>query len=207
MPDDNPSDIRVTFPKPCDQPWEGMEEQGCHRRCEACDKTIFDLEKLTPDEVEALLDRKEEACVRARVTPDGSVATAKGTSSNTRAIKASLGAAATLALAACSTIGGSNVSPRFTIEGEVERWQRNDTLVLEGEGRRYKSRAKTDASFRFANLKPGTYTLTATGYCGDPKVLGEFTLSEDDVDIGKVNYREDCIIVGVFQRVEAHSNG
>lgn len=207
MRDDTPNDIDVSFPKPCEQPWDEMEVQGCHRRCAACDKTIFDLETLTPSEVEALLDREEEACVRARVTPDGTVATAKGASGHERAIKASFGAAATFALAACSTIGGSDVSPRFTIEGEVERWQRSDTLVLEGEGRRYKTRAKNDASFRFANLKPGTYTLTATGYCGDPKVLGEFTLSEGDVDTGKVDYQQDCIIVGVFQRVESSSNG
>lgn len=207
MRGDTPNDIHISFPKPCDQPWEGMEAQGCHRRCAACDKTIFDLEKLTRVEVEALLDGEEDACVRALVKPDGTVATAKAVSGNERAIKASLGAAVTFALAACSTIGGSDVSPRFTIEGEVERWQRSDTLVLEGEGRRYKTRAKNDASFRFANLKPGSYTLTATGYCGEPQVLGEFTLTEENVDTGKVNYQQDCIIVGQFHRSKPQSNG
>ncbi|NQX94390.1 MAG: hypothetical protein HRT64_05645 [Erythrobacter sp.] len=59
------SEIRVSSPAPCDQPWNEMEVQGCHRRCEACDKTIFDLAKLAADEVEALLDSEPEACVRS----------------------------------------------------------------------------------------------------------------------------------------------
>lgn len=190
-----------------------MAPQGCHRRCETCDTVIFDLEKLSVDEVEALFDPQTEICVRARVSPDGHVATAPATRTapgagrDTRAVKASFGAAATLALAACSTIGGSNVSPRYTVEGSVERWQRNDTLVLEGQGRRYTTRAKADASFRFTNLRPGTYRLSATGYCGEAKDLGEVSLTGDDLDMGKVDYRQDCIIVGVMKREEPALKG
>ncbi len=194
------SDTHVSFPKPCDQDWDRMEQRGQHRRCEACEQTIFDLEKLTFEEAQALLNGATEACVRAKVAPDGSVALAKSARGEHRAFKAAIGAAASLAVAACAGLGGDKVSPRFTVEGSVEPWQRSDQLVLEGEGRRYKTRAKNDSSFQFTNLKPGTYRLTAMGYCGEPKDLGEFVLKVDDVDIGKVEYQEDCIIVGQITR-------
>lgn len=197
----------VSFPKPCDQAWEDMEQQGCHRRCEACDQTIFDLEKLTADEAQALLDGPSKVCVRAKVSPDGAVKLAKGAKNDNRMFKTALGASASLAVAACSSAGGSNVSPRLTVAGSVQPWQMSDELVLEGEGRRYISRAKLDASFQFTNLKPGTYTLTATGYCGQTKQLGQFTLTEDDVDVGKVEYQQDCIIVGKIERVDPPAQG
>jgi hypothetical protein len=201
------SDIRVSFPKPCDQQWDDMASEGCHRRCAQCDQTIFDLEKLTCEEAEALLANGVDACVRAKVAADGTVSLAKSRDSQNRAMKVALGTVATLALASCSSVGGSNVSPRFTVSGSVKQYQTYARLTLEGEGRRYKTRAKRDSSFRFSNLKPGTYRLSVTGYCGSRTEMGEFTLTEDDLSVGQIEWQETCIIVGKLERENPTSLG
>jgi hypothetical protein len=203
------SDIRVAFPKPCDEPWDKMEAQGCHRRCDVCDQTIFDLEKLTIDEAEALLARGTDACVRARIGPDGNVALEESANGSNRALKATLGAAASLALAACATTASDSVeTPRFTLEGSLDSWRSKELLFLEGAGRRYKVRTRDDQSFRFENVEAGTYRLSAKSFCGEKEEIGTFSVYEGDLDVGKVFYEDHCVItVGKIERAVPPSHG
>ncbi len=64
-------DLRVSFPKLCDEKWETMTPVGCARVCGRCDKPVHDLSRCTLLETEALLRRNPDTCVRARIDGDG----------------------------------------------------------------------------------------------------------------------------------------
>jgi len=201
------SDIRVSFPRPCDQPWEEMEDRGCNRHCVACDQTIFDLEKLTVDDAEALLDGESEACVRARVGFDGLVAVAKGEGRESRVIKAALGVAATLALAACATPQGKADPPGLSVSGTVKPFDRHSKLELVGGGRTYKIKPRKDLTFRFVGLEPGSYTLSMRDDCGRYSKVSEVSLEKNSVQMGEVFNRHGCITVGKMERAAPPSLG
>ena len=54
------ADLKVLFPSPCSEPWDGMAPQGCNRHCTSCDKTIHDLSALTIGEARQLLETADE---------------------------------------------------------------------------------------------------------------------------------------------------
>ncbi len=43
-------DLRVSFPKPCDERWEAMAPEGRARLCARCDTVVHDLSQFEPDE-------------------------------------------------------------------------------------------------------------------------------------------------------------
>ena len=89
------TDLKVTFPEPCAEPWDEMAPAGCNRHCASCDKVIHNLASLTLDEAETLLETEDEVCVRARVKNGGEVTLAPSATSSRRMV-AVLGASANL---------------------------------------------------------------------------------------------------------------
>jgi hypothetical protein len=71
-------DLRVSFPKPCDETWEAMTPSGCDRVCARCDHVVHDLSQYTLAEAEALLGANPGSCVRAQIGADGAVALKPG---------------------------------------------------------------------------------------------------------------------------------
>ena len=196
-------DIEVSFPKPCNESWESMAPKGCHRHCAACDQTIHDLERMTFDQAIALLREQDDVCVRAKTTTRGEVQLKPSASPNAFKLKAAMGVAATLALAACSSTGSTAVSPRFSISGEVEhKWQRSERLELAGEGGTRQTRPDLDSSFQFTNLKPGTYTLSVVDNCGIRQMIAEVDVGPTDAQLGEVSWEVRCITVGKMEPVE-----
>ena len=66
-------DLRVSFPKPCEEKWEAMTPAGRARVCARCDKAVHDLASYTLDEAEALLRRNPAlASALASATTDRS---------------------------------------------------------------------------------------------------------------------------------------
>jgi hypothetical protein len=194
-------DVKVTFPKPCDQPWDAMTPHGCHRHCAACDKVIHDLAALSVDEAEALLDSGKEVCVRARIGSDGVIAT-RGPRDARRLIAAA-GASLALATAACQTLP-DNAEPRYRITGKFpDKQQYYEARLISADGLEWpKKREPGTGRFIFDNLAPGTYTLTTTDNCGERQELRTITFSTDSVDVGKVypDANESCVIIGVMMR-------
>lgn len=194
-------DIKVSFPEPCTELWDAMAPRGCNRHCPSCDKIIHDLEALTVEEAEALIEQNDEVCVRARISADGLVRTANGISTGSRRIVTAIGASLTLATAACQTNGTPAISPRYEIKGHVQNgWAWNATL-LSSSGKSYSRELRSDQNFRFTNLRPGIYTLSFTGSCYEVHRI-ENLIIKNDTDLGNViiTDQEDCIIIGRIER-------
>ena len=196
------SDIKVSFPSPCSEPWEGMAPAGCHRHCGTCDKVIHDLEAMTVEDVEGLVASGDEVCVRARVTADGTVALAGGAGRGR--LVAVVGA--TMALAACQTPMVGPVSPRYQVTAEALGWFNTSSLRLIAEdGTNYRPGRTKDGRHRFSNLRPGTYTPRIRSNCGDTVFAPPIVVSDADIDAGNLEFNDgqnDCIIIGVMTPVD-----
>ena len=154
------SDIKVSFPSPCSEPWEGMAPAGCHRHCASCDKVIHNLEAMTVEDVEGLVASGEEVCVRARVAADGTVALAQGPGRGRRRLVATVGA--TMALAACQTPMVGPVTPRYQVTAEPVGWLDTSSLRLVAQdGTVHRPGRTKDGRYRFGNLKAGNHELVA----------------------------------------------
>ena len=196
------ADIKVSFPEPCTEAWEGMTPVGCHRHCAVCDRQIHDLAATTFEEAEALLAQVPSPCVRARVAPDGTIALAASPSRvrTGHRLVASLSATMTLATAACQTPLEA-VSPRFEISGETYSWYSSQhTRLIAADGSSRRPSLSKDSLFRFANLRPGTYTLSYADVCGQIHLGQPVTVTDKDIDVGTFQWEEECIIVGVMVR-------
>ncbi|MEM6585150.1 MAG: hypothetical protein AAF692_05300 [Pseudomonadota bacterium] len=203
------SETRVSFPKPCDQPWDAMARQGCDRRCEVCDQTVFDLEKLTFDEAEALLDARRDVCVRAKVASDGTVALAPGPTHGARAFKTALSAAATLALAACATPNGAGEGPTYSVSGKVPAPYVGWTFELVSDTQTYTARPGRNSRFKFKRIEPGVYRLNLLDPCEDRFDLGEIEVTSGNVKLGDVRNEDACytVVVGKIEREEQSASG
>ncbi len=198
------TDVKVTFPKPCDEPWETMAPRGCNRHCAACDTVIHDLAALTLDAAEALLAGKEEVCVRARVGPDGVIALTDAGRGGARRLVAAATASLALATAACQTVPDAG-EPRYRITGKFpDKEQFYRAELTSHDGTKWpKRREPGTGRFIFDNLAPGTYTLTTTDNCGERQEIRTITIGADSVDIGRVSpdTNDSCIIIGVMRRL------
>lgn len=191
------ADLKVSFPKPCSEKWEAMAPQGCNRHCSLCDTVIHDLSSMTAEQTEALLLSGDDVCVRAEVTRNGIVRTARPGS---RRIVAAIGASVSLAAAACQPATISRVSPRYEIKGHFDYVVMTSQVTLTSStGKTYKSWVKGDRQFRFSNLPAGTYKLSFYD-CGEMKEIPDIIVS-DDVDMGEVTGLNDggCIIIGKLE--------
>lgn len=178
------SDLHVSFPKPCDEPWEAMEPRGCNRHCASCDKTIHDLAALTFDEAAALLDSGTEVCVRAKVQGDGVVELKKGGRSAGRRIMAAAGVSVALATAACQTVPDTS-EPRYQITGKFswkDFWYSAELTSADGQTWT-KRREPGTGRFIFDGLVPGVYTLTVEDACGIRVEFETVTITNSSVEV------------------------
>ena len=196
-------ELEVSLPGPCGENWDSMSPRGCNRHCAACDTVIHDLSEMTLEEAERLISASENACVRARIAPDGTVAVKHGQS--TRRIKAVVGGSLALAVAACQT---TSVTPLYEITGAVSYGTRVDLLDHRGVVKSMK--ASYGGEFRFDNLHAGTYTLrTYNGCSDDPENRVEgIALGPDDGHLGDLDeLRDKCPVIYVGLMVPMRSSG
>lgn len=197
------SDLQVTFPKPCDQTWDAMTPHGCNRHCASCDTIIHDLEHMTLDEAERLLEGEAEVCVRAKVGPDGVIALKPSNHGPARRLLAAAGASLALASAACQTVPDAS-EPRYRITGKFpDKQQFYQAELTSPDGTKWpKRRQPGTGRFIFDNLAPGTYTLTTIDNCGYRQEVRTITIGAASADVGKIapELNESCVIVGVMIR-------
>jgi hypothetical protein len=204
------TDIRVTFPKPCDEPWQDMAPRACHRHCVRCDKVIHDLAALTIDEAEALLAREDEACVRAEIGPGGVVRLKPSGRGTGRRLVAVATASLALATAACQTVPDT-AEPRYRITGKFP-WkdQVYQAELTSADGRKWQGRREPGTGrFIFEHLAPGVYVLSTLGDCGTRQVVETITIDTASVDLGRTAPEADdsCIIIGVMSPAEPSWRG
>lgn len=204
------ADLEVSFPKPCDVPWEAMAPRGCNRHCASCDKIIHDLSALAFDEASALLERGDEVCVRAKVGRDGVVALRPDGRSAARRMVTASGAALALATAACQTVPDT-AEPRFQITGKFAyKDLYYDAELTSADGRTWpKRREPGTGRFIFYDLPAGTYTLTTSGTCVARGVVDTITITNASAEVTRTapEIDDDCIIVGVMTKVERPERG
>lgn len=194
-------DVKVTFPNPCDQPWNAMAPRGCNRHCAACDTLIHDLAALTLAEAKALLASGQEVCVRAKVGADGVIALKPSDRSTGRRLVAAATASLALATAACQTVPDA-AEPRFQITGKFP-WkdQFYNAELTSADGRQWpKRREPGTGRFIFEDLAPGVYELSTIGNCGERVVVETITIDATSVDLGRTAPEADdsCLIIGVM---------
>ena len=186
------NDVRVTFPKPCDQSWDDMAAAGCNRHCAKCDKVIHDLDQLTVDEAERLLDSGREICVRAQLDAGGAV---RLKSKGTRRL---IAASASLMTFGPQAAAADN-RPAGIISGKVTGCPAQISAVA-ADGRTYIAKVKINGSYKFKHLPDGRYEISIPGGGGRP--LGNVVVQNG----AKVRFNADdsqnCIIIGMIERAD-----
>ena len=199
------ADLEVSFPKPCDEPWEAMAPRGCNRHCASCDKIIHDLSALTFEEAAGLLATEDEVCVRAKVDSAGAIALKPAGQSVARRLVTASGAALALATAACQTVPNT-AEPRYQITGKFaykDLYYAAELTSTDGRTRP-KRREPGTGRFIFYDLPPGVYTLTTLGTCGSRGVVETITITNASAEVVRKTPEidDDCIIVGVMVKVQ-----
>jgi hypothetical protein len=192
------SDLRVSFPKPCSERWDGMRSEGCNRFCERCEKTIYDLSHLTVEEVEELAGSGSEICVRARVGPDGQVELKRGHSA--RRMVATIGSSVGLLAASSHAVAGT---PKLgAIKGQIfEHCGSGTVSATAADGRIYRARIGSNDRYKLKRLPAGPYEVKVDVSYPSPDDPKATKVSVEAGQTSHANLREpgQCIIVGMLK--------
>ena len=182
------ADLKVSFPAPCSEPWDGMPPVGCNRHCASCDKIIHDLAALTIDQAEALLESGEEVCVRAKVGKGGVVELADYAPTRRRMV-AAVGASMALATAACQTVPADEQPNRFEIIGAVPMIQTRKPVVRSSDGQVWDIHMEyRSTTFRVPRLYPGVYSITYDASCGEERrTIENIVIRDRSIDLGMLD--------------------
>ena len=192
-------DLRVSFPRPCDEQWEAMTPSGCDRVCARCDKVIHDLAHYALDEAEALLRRNPDACVRARVGADGAVALKPGRRGNARRMVIAMAATAGL-LTASAPAFAKRSRPDGAIAGIVESYGSRVRVTATGpDGRTWRARVGRNGQFRIRHLPAGTYRLSFDQSCEDYRPVENIVVREGETNVPTVRSEDECIVIGLLR--------
>jgi|GEM_PF-1822197 len=100
---------RLRIVRGCDVSWESMVGDARVRHCGACDREVYDLTAMDPDEVEDFVEARREnlPCVRMHARPDGRYQDGPCAPAQRRHFTRAIAAAAALGLAGVlGTLGG-----------------------------------------------------------------------------------------------------
>src|SRR5436190_183981 len=174
------ADLRVSFPKPCDEKWEGMAPSGCDRVCARCDHVVHDLREYTLDEAEALLRTNPDSCVRAEIGADGAVALKPGRGGKVRRMV--IAAAATAGLLAASTPAyAKRDRPPGAISGTVETYGSRVRVIATGSnGRTHRVMSDRNGRFTIRDLPADTYQLRFVPWCGGPATVDNVVVRDGE---------------------------
>lgn len=191
-------ELQVDFPQPCGENWEAMAASGCNRHCASCDKTIYDLEAHSFEDVEALVAREEPVCVRARIGFDGMVALEPD--------RRGFGARVVIAAASAgllATAAPAHATDRGKIVGQIDTsYWGAVVFATDTTGKRYRGGVRGDGRFWIKKLPPGDYVVTATSCGGEAWTVGKVSVAHGETSLPKASEppEDECIIVGVMER-------
>lgn len=192
-------DLRVSFPKPCDEKWEAMRPTGCDRVCARCDHVVHDLAEYTLDEAEALLRANPGSCVRAQIGADGAVALKPGRGGKVRRMV--IAAAASVGLLAAATPAyAKRDRPNGAIAGRANPYFSRTRVTATGTtGQTFHTRVKGNGQFRLRHLPADTYTLTFTPECGDSSSVENVVVRDGETALPGVQDVLGCIVIGLLR--------
>jgi hypothetical protein len=200
------SDLRVSFPQPCGEPWEAMAPAGCARICSACDKGVHDLSQYDLEAAEALLRSGSDVCVRARIGTDGTVALRPGPSRSPRRMVVAAAMGAALLAAGQPAFAGRN-GPGGAITGQVSAYGFPVRITATDEsGNIFRTRVKRNGRYRLRHLPAGTYSLKFEPTCGEEWTVENVAVGEGVTEVPMGSQYGGCIVVGLL-RIEDGSTG
>lgn len=195
-------DLRVSFPKPCDEKWDAMTPVagGCDRVCAACDKVIHDLSHYDFAEAEALLRADPDTCVRARIDADGTVALRPGRGGR---VQRMVVAAASVGLLATSVpaLAGQD-RPAGEIRGKADSLR---VTATGADGSVVRVKVGRDGGYRIKDLPAGTYTLTFEPDCGDSWTVENVVVGAGQTVLPYSQNPNPCIIIGQLKIEEGRA--
>lgn len=193
-------DVRVNFPKPCDEPWDGMTPHGCGRMCASCDRVVHDLRNYTVDEVEALARIDPHLCVRAAVGADGAVALKRGPNGRIRRMIVAMGASAGLLMTGIPASAKDQL-PTGAISGRLTYTMFKITVVATGaDGTVHGGKVRSNGRYLIEHLPAGEYALTFTPGCGEPWTLeSKVVVKEAETIVPDGPAEGECIVIGLLQ--------
>jgi hypothetical protein len=172
---------------------------GCNRFCSRCATTIHDLEKCTPDEVEALLSSPEPVWVRVRKGRGREVATRSEPNGKFRRVV--VAAAASIGMLAMSSAAiAAAEGPEGIIAGSIYgATGQTKVVAIAADGTRHEVKTDRKGRFRIKHLAPGTYDLEFS--YGDTVWTGKSVVVEDErITYYNTSDPDAPIIVGVMSR-------
>lgn len=191
-------DLRVSFPKPCDETWEAMTPTGCDRVCARCDHVVHDLAEYTFAEAEALLRGNPGSCVRARIGADGEIALKPGRGGKARRMV--IAAAATAGLLAVAPAHAREGRPSGAISGDLFTFgPRHRVIATDANGQIFRAWTRNNGRFRIRHLPPGTYRLTFVTSCGEERVIENLVVGAGETVLRADQARDDCIVIGLLR--------
>jgi hypothetical protein len=192
-------DLRVSFPRPCDEKWEAMTPAGCARICARCDKPVHDLSQYSVGEAEALMRRDSGACVRARVQRDGSLALKPSRRGDARRMMIAVAASAGLLAASAPAMAKKDRRPG-AIAGKVEYpWYRTQVVATGANGQTFRARVKRSGNFRISHLPSGTYSITFRPDCGNSWTVENVIVGGGETIVPSTRDESSCIMVGMLR--------
>jgi len=195
-------DVRVSFPRPCDEKWEAMTPAGCDRVCARCDTVIHDLSQYELDEAEALLRRNPDSCVRAQIDADGVVALKPGRLGSARRMVIAAAATAGLLTAGAPAFAKRD-RPGGAIAGNVDSIGARVRVTVTGpDGRTYRTTARTNGQFRIRHLPAGTYTVSYN-FCGENRTVENVIVRDGETVLPRVQDADQCIVIGLLRIEES----
>jgi hypothetical protein len=200
------ADLRVSFPQPCDERWEGMAKAGCTRICSRCDTAVHDLSQYDLDEAEALLRSSADICVRAQIDADGTVALRAGQQGSGRRMVVAAAVSAAL-LTAGQPAFARQERPGGAIAGHV--WAAGYRVRIEAtsqSGMTFRTRVKANGRYHLRHLPAGTYSLRFVPACGDDWTIENVVVGAGLSNVPEGTRQGGCIVVGLL-RIEGDSIG
>ena len=192
-------DLCVSFPRPCDQNWEGMAPAGCARICAKCDTAVHDLSQYELGEAEALLRENPSTCVRARIRADGRIALKPRLNSVTARMMIAVAATAGV-LAAGEPALARQDRPEGAIAGHIAYVGVRVRVTATGAGGQVlRTRARSDGHFRIRRVPAGTYTLTFVPDCGNSWTVNNVVVGNGETNLSNIPNSDECIVVGMLR--------
>ena len=192
-------DLRVSFPRPCDEGWEAMAPAGRGRLCARCDKAVHDLSQYEPGEAEALLRRNPGACVRARIGADGAVALKPAQGGGARRIAIAVAATAGLLTAGAPVLAKED-RPGGAIAGKIAPFAFGGRVTATGpDGRTFRAKVRSNGRFRIRGVPAGTYSLSVAPDCGETWTVENVVVGTGETIVSDSQDRGGCIIIGMLQ--------
>jgi hypothetical protein len=176
-----------------------MAPAGRDRTCARCDKAVLDLSRYEATEVEALVRRDPETCVRARIGANGIVSLKPGRRGSARRMVVAAAATAGL-LAAGAPAAAKREGPGGAIAGKVDSFGFRVRVTATGpDGRTFRARSGNNGRFRMKGIPPGAYRLTFVPDCGEAWTVEKVVVGDGETLVPNVQDRVGCIIIGRLQ--------